>query len=130
MNVRGDWEGEYTYVGAKGNSVIDYVLTNGNALDKIVEFKVEDRVDSDHMPICLRIRREEERELDEELEEEEQVRMVIKWDEEAIQQFKENTEEDLGTKEGKQDEREEVTVEELWRNLKGVQNAMIKKRLS
>lgn len=44
--TRGDWEGEYTYVGARGNTVIDYISVNEGIHDKVTEFRVEDRVDS------------------------------------------------------------------------------------
>lgn len=48
----GDWEGEYTYVGLRGSSVIDYAIVNENVYDKVVEFRIDVRVDSDHLPLC------------------------------------------------------------------------------
>lgn len=99
-----------------------------NIVDKIEEFKVDVRVDSDHMPLCIRIGREESREQEEEGEEEEaveQTRMVLKWDEEAIQRYMENTEE---MQEG--EFQEEENVEDMWQKLKvWVKNAMIKKEI-
>lgn len=53
--TKGDWEGEYTYVGARGNTIIDYVIVNEKVKDKIVEFKVGDRVDSDHLLLIVEI---------------------------------------------------------------------------
>jgi len=50
---RGDWEGEYTYVGARGSSIIDYAMVNDNICDRIVEFRIDVRVDSNHMPLNL-----------------------------------------------------------------------------
>lgn len=47
--VRGDEEGEYTFTGGKGSTVIDYVLGD-EARDKI-EKMGGDRVDSDHHPV-------------------------------------------------------------------------------
>jgi len=44
---RGDWEGEYTYVGARGSTVIDYVIVNEKAYNNVLDFKIEDRVDSE-----------------------------------------------------------------------------------
>lgn len=123
-NVKGDWEGDFTYVGPRGSSLIDYVLINDNIVDKIEEFKVDVSVDSDHMPLCIRIGREESREQEEEGEEEEaveQTRIVLKWDEVAIQRYMENTEE---MQEG--EFQEEENVEDMWQKLK-VKNAMIKK---
>jgi len=29
--TRGDWEGEFTYAGARGSSVIDYIMVNEKA---------------------------------------------------------------------------------------------------
>lgn len=127
-NVKGDWEVDFTYVGSSGSSVIDYVLINDNIVDKVEEFKMDVRVNSDHMPLCIRIGREESREQEEEGEEEEaveQTRMVLKWDEEAIQRYMENTEE---MQEG--EFQEEENVEDMWQKLKvWVKNAMIKKEI-
>lgn len=104
------------------------MLVNDNIVDKVEEFKVDVRVDSDHMPLCITIGREENREQEEEGEEEEaveQTRMVLKWDEEAIQRYMENTEE---MQEG--EFQEEENVEDMWQKLKiWVKNAMIKKEI-
>lgn len=124
-NVKGDWEGEYTYVGAKGSTVIDYVVVDDNIIDKVEEFKMDIRVDSDYMPICLRIRRVERRKKRKdgsEEEEEEQARMLIKWDEEAVQKYRDNTE--------KTQEEEDQEVEEMWQKLRvWVHKAMIKEEV-
>lgn len=59
--TKGDWEGEYTYVGVRASTVIDYIFVNEKIRHRVVEFKIEDRVDSDHMPISLKLEAEEER---------------------------------------------------------------------
>lgn len=46
--TEGDWEGEYTYIGAKGNTVIDYIFVNEKIKEKVIEFRIEERVNSDH----------------------------------------------------------------------------------
>lgn len=46
---KGDWEGEYTYVGARGSSVIDYALVNEKMYDRLREFRIGERIESDHM---------------------------------------------------------------------------------
>lgn len=33
----GDWKGEYTYVGARGSSAIDYMFINENVYDRILK---------------------------------------------------------------------------------------------
>lgn len=44
----GDKEGEYTYVGARGSLVIDYVFVNEVGYNIVNSFKVGERVESDH----------------------------------------------------------------------------------
>lgn len=47
--------GEYTYLGPKGSSVIDYIIANQEALDKINRLKVGQRAESDHWPLELEV---------------------------------------------------------------------------
>lgn len=56
-----DIEGEFTYVGPRGCSVIDYVIVVDNDADIVNSFKIEERVDSDHMPLSLEIMMDGER---------------------------------------------------------------------
>lgn len=44
-------EGEWTYIGENGVSVIDYVIGNQEAVEEIEKMKVGDRTESDHMPL-------------------------------------------------------------------------------
>ncbi|XP_020285268.1 golgin subfamily A member 6-like protein 6 [Pseudomyrmex gracilis] len=129
--INGDWDGEFTYVGAGGSTVIDYVFVNELIVDKVTEFKVEERVDSDHMPVCLKMEEteeEEERSGRQRLKWEKQEEQVIKkkricWDPEAIERYKAKTE-DIGWTEGQ----EEISLDRKWNNLKNlVQEAMTKK---
>ncbi|KAH0814154.1 hypothetical protein GEV33_008637 [Tenebrio molitor] len=63
-NCIGDEKGEYTYIGSRGETVIDYVMVNEEAWDEIEEFKVGERVESDHMPLEVRTKgREKERSI-------------------------------------------------------------------
>lgn len=48
---QGDKRGEFTYVEARGTSVIDCLLENTKGWDMLEEFKVESRIESDHMPL-------------------------------------------------------------------------------
>lgn len=100
--IEGDWEGEYTYVGIKGNSVIDYIIVNERLINNIKNFRIGERVDSDHMPLELRIiegkgsteeedKEEEDRRYSGE-EEEKSIKKRICWDKEAKIKFKESTE--------------------------------------
>ncbi|KAH0818734.1 hypothetical protein GEV33_004057 [Tenebrio molitor] len=61
-NCIGDEKREYTYIRPRGETVIDYVMVNEEAWDEIGEFKVGERVESDHMPLEVRTKgREKER---------------------------------------------------------------------
>lgn len=52
METRGgDEEGEWTYIGSRGESAVDYVLRNYRAGDKIEKLEIGERVESDHQPI-------------------------------------------------------------------------------
>lgn len=52
-NVKGNEEGEWTYVRGKKGTVIDYVLGNEETWESIKSMRIEDRVDSDHQPITM-----------------------------------------------------------------------------
>lgn len=45
--MKGDAEGEWTYHGARRDSVIGYVVVNEEANERIVDFKAEKRIE-DH----------------------------------------------------------------------------------
>lgn len=47
-NVEGDEEGEWTYTGGRGSSVIDYVLEKEDTRERVKRMEVGERVDSDH----------------------------------------------------------------------------------
>lgn len=52
-DMEGDEEGELIYTGRRGESVIDYVVGNGETRERVRKMKVEDRIDSDHQPISV-----------------------------------------------------------------------------
>lgn len=54
-NYKGDEEGEWT---KEGTQVIDYVIGNDSTRERIREFRVEDKIDSDHKPITVWIKGE------------------------------------------------------------------------
>ena len=80
----GDREGEYTYIGARGNTVIDYVIACENCIDRIMSFRVVDRVDSDHMPLTVKMDSEEKR-IEEDLQDLGERRTKTLWDLESRQ---------------------------------------------
>jgi len=51
----GDEEGEFTFTGATGNTVIDYVMGDEEMREKVENLKIGERIDSDHQPVVIRI---------------------------------------------------------------------------
>ena len=58
-NTVGDREGEYTFIGAKGSTVTDYVIVNDEIWDDDIFFEIQERVESDHLPLILEIKGEQ-----------------------------------------------------------------------
>lgn len=54
-NITGDKEGEFTFKGPRGSSVIDYAIGNVEARGKIDKLVIKKRKESDHFPICVYI---------------------------------------------------------------------------
>lgn len=55
-DFKGDGRGEWTHVGWRGGSVIDYVIGNEEMSERVDMMVVEDRIDSDHQPVSVWIR--------------------------------------------------------------------------
>ena len=84
-NVAGDLEGNFTFYGA-GQSVIDYMVVNPEALGRVKTMEVINRVESSHMPLKLEILEE----ID--VQSKQKVRKVFQvWNEESIGEFKKKT---------------------------------------
>ena len=49
----GDREGSFTYISSMGCSVVDYGLGSSEIWINIKEFKVENRIESDHLPLKI-----------------------------------------------------------------------------
>lgn len=60
-STRGDEEGEFTYTGGRGESVIDYVIGEKKVRDKMVLMEMEECVESDHYPLIVTLRDGERR---------------------------------------------------------------------
>ena len=52
-NTEGDEEGEWTFTGGRGNTVIDYVVGNEDTREKVERLEVAERVESDHHPVVV-----------------------------------------------------------------------------
>lgn len=57
---KGDEEGEWTYAGGRGESVIDYMIGDEEVWEKISKIKMADRINSNHFPLVVWIKRGEE----------------------------------------------------------------------
>ncbi|XP_068991496.1 trichohyalin-like [Neodiprion pinetum] len=55
-NIEGDEEGEFTYVGGAGVTVIDYAIGDIEVRDRVKRIEIGDRVDSDHHPVIVWLR--------------------------------------------------------------------------
>lgn len=54
--MEGDRKDNYTYVGPREGSVIDYVVINETCQGLVNNFSIDDRVDSDHMPLIVELK--------------------------------------------------------------------------
>jgi len=59
--MKGDEEGEYTFIGGKSNTIIDYILGDEEVREKVRKFRVGEEVDSDHHPVEVWIKGREQR---------------------------------------------------------------------
>lgn len=95
--ITGDEEGEFMYVGPKCSSVIDYMVVNENCKKIVKNFRIVERVDSNHMPLLLEIeedggRREATRKKEGDNKAgEEKSRIRIWWNIKAKQEFRRRT---------------------------------------
>ncbi|UYV70306.1 hypothetical protein LAZ67_7002481 [Cordylochernes scorpioides] len=51
----GDREGVFTYVSERGSSTIDYCIVSQGILEKILDFRIETQMYSDHLPLILKL---------------------------------------------------------------------------
>lgn len=56
--TKGDEEGEFTFTGGKGNTIIDFMIIAEEVRDRVKRMRVDDRIDSDHRPIEVWIKGE------------------------------------------------------------------------
>ncbi|XP_024877156.1 golgin subfamily A member 6-like protein 22, partial [Temnothorax curvispinosus] len=103
--VKGDEEGEFTYTGGRGETVIDYVIGEEEVRERVERLEVGERVDSDHHPVTIWMRGKLEKDQRKRVEERARRRGI--WSEGGRTQFKER----LGTIKGEEREiQEEIEV--------------------
>ena len=84
--MKGDEEGEWTQIGQRGCTTIDYIIKNEEGRDKIQEMAVGNRIKSDHAPLELEVKWEEVRRTQEKRKEEKEE-SVIRWNTEGIEEY-------------------------------------------
>jgi hypothetical protein len=93
-NKRGDEEGELIYVGSRGETVIDYAIVNEAAWEIVKEFKVGERVDSDHLPLEITIEGTNQEEKEKGGTREEEKKVIVKvWNEHGVKEYRRRLEE-------------------------------------
>ncbi|XP_011884026.1 PREDICTED: golgin subfamily A member 6-like protein 22, partial [Vollenhovia emeryi] len=98
---RGDLEGNWTYSGGRGESVIDYVIVEQETEEEIERMEIVDKIDSDHQPIVVWLKGHKNKEARRKRTEREGGRGV--WDEEGREAFRDKLGE-IKTGEGRLDE--------------------------
>ncbi|XP_011685761.1 PREDICTED: uncharacterized protein PF11_0207-like [Wasmannia auropunctata] len=108
----------------------DYVIVSEEINDKVNKFKIDNRVDSDYLPLEVEWKKEEGRrkgtQQKKNREEEEEEIEIIVWDKEAIQGYKDMTEK-LSRKEAERD-KEGNSVEDKWETMKRIIYGSLVKR--
>lgn len=115
-NTRGDWEGRQTFVGGGGNSVLDLAIEVENEKGSVIdELKVVPRIESDHLPVEIHIRRKIEREdrLRKEREKEYKLKWDVRLEEEYYRKMGEKATE-LGLYKVGAKERWEKLIKNIW----------------
>lgn len=79
----GDERGECTFHGKKGQSVIDYIVTNERVLGYLEKMEVKNRIESDHLTI------EVQTSIDNEETKEEKIIEYQDWTEKGIEDYRE-----------------------------------------
>lgn len=117
--MRGDEEGEYTFTGGRGNTVIDYVLDGEEVKEIVKRMRIGDRIETDHHPLEVWIRGGESKRKEKE-KKYRSSRGV--WDEESCRMFRSKLGRvELGKKEiGEEWEKMESKVKEAIRGTEGV----------
>jgi len=107
-NKEGDDQGEWTFTGAKGSSVIDYAICNAETWEEIKNFRIGERTESDHQPLEIELKA-----ITEETRNREEVKEIEieDWTEEGIRIYQENLKKRKAEKEEIQEEWEELTEE-------------------
>jgi hypothetical protein len=90
-NKQGDEEGEWTNIGSKGEIVIDYGIVNEEAWESVEEFRIGERVESDHLPLEISIEGTNHKERGKGRAKKKERKVTIKiWDDEGVEENRRN----------------------------------------
>jgi hypothetical protein len=88
-NKQGDEGGELTYVGNRGETVIDYAIVNEAAWERVDKFKVGETVGSDHLPLEITIEGTNCEEKRKGGAREKQTKVTINvWDQQGVEEYR------------------------------------------
>ena len=78
--IEKNFSSAFTFIGHRGSSLIDHFIVSVNILDLVINYSVANRIESNHLPIVLTIRRDNitEKESEEEIKEQ---KIKMKWQE-------------------------------------------------
>nr|XP_034194846.1 uncharacterized protein LOC117611072 [Osmia lignaria] len=113
-SIEGNEEGEFTSTGARGDTVIDYVIAEAEGRERIVSMKVGDSVDSDHHPVIMKLRAGGKQMT--KVEKEKRATARGNWTEQGRKKFREELKW-RRSRDGKVDEDMEIMIEEFKRGL-------------
>ncbi|XP_068907834.1 cilia- and flagella-associated protein 251-like [Tenebrio molitor] len=86
-NKEGDEEGKWTYIGNRGETVIDYGIVDEEAWERVEEFRIGERVGSDHLPLEISIEGTNQEERGKGRAKEKQRKVTIKiWDDQGVEE--------------------------------------------
>jgi len=127
--TRGDEEGEFTFTGGVGSTVIDYVIGNELTRERIRRMEVGDRIDSNHLPLEVWIEGERVSSGGKRKEGGKVWRGI--WDREGREEFRGRMEEELkrDVKEGEEWERLEGLVREALKEIETERQGEGRKKL-
>jgi hypothetical protein len=87
-NKQGDEEGEWTtYIDSRGLTVIDYGIVNEEAWERVEEFRIGERVKSNHLQLEISIEETNHEEMGKGRAKEDQEKVTIKiWDDQGVEE--------------------------------------------
>ncbi|KAJ7341689.1 hypothetical protein JRQ81_006347 [Phrynocephalus forsythii] len=71
--------GDFTFCSNKGQSVVDYILVSPNLFNKVTYFKIDTRIESDHLPILIHLQIEASNRLESHPDSTVQIHKRARW---------------------------------------------------